>query len=390
MSKAKISFFPVGNGDMSLIRLADKHETSILIDINIRNAADDPDDDKCDVAKELRSRIKVDGKKRPYVDVFLLSHPDQDHCSGLLKHFYLGKLDDYPDDNKAHLEKRIVIREIWSSPMVFKRADRNHKLCDDAKAFNKEAKRRVKVNRENNFNVDDGDRILIMGEDEDGKTDDLGKILIKVDSRFNKIRGSSNKFFEALLLGPRSSEDDETDDLLSKNHSSVIVNFKIAGSETELDGCQFLTGGDAEVEIWERVWKKYESSKEDLEYDLMQAPHHCSWHTLSHESWSKSGGKAKVSGEARSALAQARKGASIVSSSQTIKEDQDPPCIGAKKEYLEILSPVSGKFHCTSEYPNEKSPKPLEFEVQEAGGISVIGALSAIPLITSTKAPRAG
>lgn len=83
---AKITFFQVGNGDMTLVRLADTSVTSILIDSNIRVAADDPDDETPDVASALRKRLLIDANLRPYVDVFLLSHPDQDHCRGLAKH----------------------------------------------------------------------------------------------------------------------------------------------------------------------------------------------------------------------------------------------------------------------------------------------------------------
>ncbi|MGV6851487.1 MAG: metallohydrolase [bacterium] len=389
MNNATTTFFPVDNGDMTLVRLADDEQTSIMIDVNIRQAADDEKDSTRDVAKDLRERLKKDGKGRPYVDVFLLSHPDKDHCTGLEKHFYLGKLEDYPDDKKTDKEKRIVIREIWSSPIVFRRASKNHTLCDDAKAFNTEAKRRVKANKENNFSVNDGDKILIMGEDNNGKTDELGKILVKVDQRFSKIRGKESSFFEALLIGPRPVEDDEGEELLSKNHSSVILNVKLAGSSSEKDGCKFLTGGDAEVEIWERVWSKYTNNASELEYDLMQAPHHCSWHTLSHDSWSDSD-DAKVSQDAKNALSQARQGASIVSSSKPIKDDKDPPCIGAKREYQGIVNDVGGKFHCTGEHPSEKAPKPLEFKVEATGGISVLNSVSGAAYITSHKAPRAG
>lgn len=387
---AKITFFPVDNGDMTLIRLVDGDKTSILVDINIREAADNPNDKTYDVAKALRGKLKKDNMGRPCVDVFLWSHPDQDHCRGIRKHFYLGPLEDYPDDDKPLGEKRIVIREIWSSPMVFRRASKNLTLTEDAKALNKEAKRRVKENKNRKFVVNDGDRIVIMGEDQNGKTDDLQQILVKVDQKFKKIRGKSNGHFEGLLLGPRPADDDEIEGLLTKNHSSVIVNMKLAGSAFNADGCKFLTGGDAEVEIWERVWAEYKSKSHELEYDLMQAPHHCSWHTLSHDSWSDSNAEAKVSEDARSALSQARSGASIVSSSKPIKKgDQDPPCIGAKQEYEDIVGDVGGIFHCTGEYPTESSTKPLEFEIKANGGIAVVSSASAAAIITSTKA-RAG
>jgi len=116
-----ITFFPVGNGDMTLIALADTAQTKILIDCNIRSSADDPEDSTRDVAADLRRRLRRDAQGRPYVDAFLLSHPDQDHCNGFAKHFYLGPLGDYPDDRKPDDQKRIIIREIWSSPMVFRR-----------------------------------------------------------------------------------------------------------------------------------------------------------------------------------------------------------------------------------------------------------------------------
>jgi len=85
-------------------------------------SADDPEDVTRDVAKDLRDRLKRDSKSRPYVDAFLLSHADWDHCRGITKHFYLGPPEEYPDDKKKDSEKRIFIREIWSSPLVFRRA----------------------------------------------------------------------------------------------------------------------------------------------------------------------------------------------------------------------------------------------------------------------------
>ena len=158
-----ITFFPVDCGDMTLIRFGDVDATTLLIDVNIRMDADDPEGEARDVAKDLRGQLKKDANGRPYIDAFLLSHPDQDHCRGLTRHFHLGPLSDYPDDKKDYKDKKIVIREMWSSPIVFRRASKNHTLCDDAKAFNTEARRRVKANRDGYFLVGEGDRIQIMG-----------------------------------------------------------------------------------------------------------------------------------------------------------------------------------------------------------------------------------
>ncbi len=82
----------------------------------------------------------------------------------------------------------------------------------------------------------------------------------------------------------------------------------------------------------------------------MIAPHHCSWHSLSYDSWSKCGEDAEGSEPARSALGQALKEARIISSScEILDDDNDPPCIRAKREYEDILESVGGHFHCLGE-----------------------------------------
>jgi hypothetical protein len=271
--------------------------------------------------------------------------------------------------------------------MVFRRASKNHPLCSDAKAFKKEAKRRIKVNEDNGFTVGDGDRILIMGEDENGKTDNLTPILIRSGEEFTGINGQASIYLTSLLLAPISKQDEETEDKLSKNCSSVIVNFKIKSSEFGSNISKLLTGGDAEVEIWERISEEYLTS--DLEYDLLLAPHHCSWRSLSHDSWSENGENAKVSAKARKALGQARYGALIISSSKPIvDDDNDPPCIRAKREYRSILG-SSGIFKCTGEEPTKAKPAPIELETT-GSGFKLAATLSAAAAVTSTSPPRAG
>jgi hypothetical protein len=63
------------------------------------------------------------------------------------------------------------------------------------------------------------------------------------------------------------------------------------------------------------LWDKHEDDAGVLEYELLQTPHHCSWHSLSHESWSELGDDAEVSERARSALSQVLDKGKIVASS---------------------------------------------------------------------------
>ncbi|MEE5105362.1 metallohydrolase [Pseudomonas alliivorans] len=387
---AKFTFFQVSNGDMTLVRLADFNVTSILIDCHIRGKADDPKDDTPDVGRALRERLLRDDKDRPYVDAFMLSHPDKDHCGGLSKHFWLGPPDQYPDDKKDRWEKRIIIRELWSSPLVFRRRSPNHTLCDDASAFNKEARRRVQYWRDHRWAAS-GNRIKIMGEDVDGKTDDLRAILVKSGEWFSDINGSSSSVFRAQLLAPAPHEDDAAlEEELTKNESSIVMNMHISPSQFSSKRTRFFVGGDAEVLIWERMWKRFEDDPETLAYDLLLAPHHCSWHTLSWDSWSGKGEDARVSQAARNALGQAKQGATIVSSSKKIVDDfNDPPCIRAKREYRSILRPVDGWFACT-----EENGSKGVFELESASDGTVIKAAVAVAAAATSAAaaaaPRAG
>jgi hypothetical protein len=352
----ELTFFSVGNGDMSLISLGDHARTKILIDCNIAEGSR--------AKEQLLDRLQRDERSRPYVDAFLISHPDEDHCRGLAKHFYLGPPEDYPDDAKPRTEKRILIRELWSSPMVFRRASQNHVLCADARALNAEARRRVRENQLHNFAADAGNRILILGDDKNGKTLGLQPIVVPTGSVFNRINRSSSLCFSARLLAPKPESDGEEEYQLSKNHSSVVLLVSLARTSGAALSCRFLTGGDAEVAIWDKIWEAYGADPDALAYDLLLSPHHCSWHSLSYDSWSALRDRAKLSSKAFAALSQIRANGIIVASSAAIiDDDNDPPCFGAKRVYSSIAARASGQFRCTGDTPS----KPLELAVTHSG-----------------------
>ena len=350
--------FKVDNGDMALVQLASG--CCLLVDIRIRSDADDPNGEAPDVGRQLRDRLETlgrDGEGRLYVDAFLLTHPDQDHVLGLREHFHLG-----PPDTWDERADKILIREMWSSPIVFRRADRKagHALCDDAEAWRAEARRRAKQFKAIGWAVD-GDRIKILGEDIDRKTEGLEAVLVRAGETFATIAGQFDSSFSAFLIAPMVADDDDEAERLSKNNSSVILNLTLIAA----DGgrARYLIGGDAEVAIWEAVHDRY--TADQLTYDVLIAPHHCSWHSLSWDSWSRYGEGARVSPKARAALAHAAAGATILASSVAVMDDDnDPPCIRARREYLAILKPVGGAFVCLGE---EVGDEPYELTVSRWG-----------------------
>ena len=349
MSHPSVEFFPVANGDMTLITT--KNEKRILIDCNFRQ----PSDEIVDVKEMLKNRLPRNDDNQLYLDVFLVTHPDQDHTRGFRELFHTGPVSDWNEKND-----KIVINEMWSSPRVFRRASRkpkddgtaNNTLTDDAKAINTEAKRRANLYKENGSVGSAGDQIVILTEDEDGKTEGLEGIVAELYSDLTSKSSMDDSSLSTVLLGPADKQDvAEEEDVLSKNDSSAIIQFQLTDNEYQENF--FLNGGDAGVKCWELLYKNLETANrlDDLKYHVLQAPHHCSWRSLSEDSESKSEDP-KVSKDAKNALGQACEDAIIVSSSRPFGEET-PPSKLAKEEYLDILDDVDGEFLMVSDQKDD-------------------------------------
>lgn len=360
MASSTLTVFPVGskNGGMILLKLNDIDKTTVLIDCSI---GDELIADYCDVNQELKQRLPLDSKGRPYVDAFILTHRHDDHVKGFQKHFHLGPLDEYKDDDE---ERKIIVRELWSTYLFWKPSSINYSLCEDAKAFNKEMKRRVKLYEDNGCIQSEGDRAIIIGKDPDGKTDDLTEINYDIEDSFTKINGRDiSTKISGFILGPiEKQEGEEEEDFTNKNRQSIILQLIV--SQNEYDN-KILITGDAECLVWDTLWDKYKSDSSRLEYDILLAPHHCSWHSLSYDSQSQDENPT-VCENAKNALSQKMESAFIVSQSKIIKDsDEDPPSEAAKSEYVDIVG--KNQFYCTNEYPDKKKPEPLEFNLTGYG-----------------------
>ncbi|MCK4664696.1 MAG: hypothetical protein KAT68_17635 [Bacteroidales bacterium] len=347
MSLSKITFYPVGNGGMTYLQLNDSEKISILIDMNIRSAVDNENNDEYyDVSSHLRENLKENSDGRPYVDYFILTHNDDDHINGLKKHFHLGSIEEYQDPNNDE-EAKIIINEIWGTSRFWKRASDDNKLSDDAKAFNKEMKRRVSLFEKNSEIQEDGDKVTIIGIDPESKTDDLDEIVIEIGEYLNIL----DKKLNINILGPiEQQEDEEDDDFVKSNRNSIILQISV--TEQEYDN-EILITGDTDVFVWENMKKMY-NSENVLDYDIMLAPHHCSRHSVGRLIESSF----EESTDAIDALNNCNEGAFIISHSKPIKDnDDDPPSQDAKDIYTSIVA--NDHFLCTEEYPKEKDVAPI-------------------------------
>lgn len=360
MANSTVTYFPVGekNGGMTLIKLNDTGNTTILIDCSI---GDEPIAGHCDVNQELRDKLPTDSDKRPYVDAFILTHRHDDHVKGFINHFHTGSLNDYDDQAD---EKKIVIREMWSSHNFWKPSSERYNLCENAKSFNREMKRRVDLFKKKKAIQPDGDRAIVIGKDPEGKTDDLGDINYDIGDTFTKINNIDiSSKLEGFILSPIGQQESEDDECFTdKNRQSVVMQLTIIQGQYRN---KLMIAADAECLVWETLWDSYKNDKEKLEYDILAAPHHCSWHSLSYDSQSECEDP-KVCKDAKEALSQKKDGAFIVSQSKIIKDsDEDPPSQAAKDEYVEIIG--ENQFLCTNEHPDNKKPEPIEFNLTGDG-----------------------
>lgn len=365
---AVITYFPVGNGDTSLIHLSDK--TDIIIDCNITQASGDEEDKtRYDVHDHLLKELKKLEGKTPHVDTFILTHPDQDHCRGFSEVFYSGAPAKYSSEDKK--EGRILIDELWFTPRIFSKAE---ELCDDALTFKKEADRRMLLYTERSASSNQpGNRLRIIGSSELEEVVGLKEIVSNPGETLNRINGSNKDDFSFFIHAPFKEDTDSK--YKERNLTSVVLQARFDMPNQERAVLAFF-GGDAGCEVWENILNR--SDDDTLEWDLFMAPHHCSWSYFSREAYKDN----KIPSEkCIELLNKKREGAIIVASCKPIRDDDDnPPHYAAYEEYVDVVG--KEKFFETMKNPND----PLMFRVTDKGPQKIEGATSSV--IASSAAIR--
>lgn len=340
-----IVFWPVGTGDSVTICI--DAENVMHIDLHHLVAADDDEDPREPIVDRLVKLLPKRDKK-PYLSLFVLTHPDKDHCLGF-----------------KELREKVTIGEIWFTPRIF--FEHKGDLCDDAQDFVKEAKRRVKKTIEKEGAVGSGDYVRIIGyhsllEDDEykGFPEDL------ITRPGNSITGFDGEdrsdVFDAFVHAPiREDEGDQ-----ERNETSVGLRVEV--KEGEHTG-QALLLGDLSYPSIRRIFDETKRHENDdkLNWDVFLAPHHCS----------KSVMYFKGEGEEEATLKQdilddieaaAEEIGFIIASCDPIpstnESGDNPPHAKAKQRYEEI---APNGFLCTGEHPNEKNPEPIVFEVTAEG-----------------------
>jgi hypothetical protein len=337
-----IIFWPVGTGDTTTVVI--DPDTVLQIDLRHVEGAEDDEDPRVAIIDVLVALLPEGDDGRPYLAAFGATHLDLDHIKGF-----------------AELLKRVTIGDLWFTPRVLWAQDQDE-LCEDANAFVAEAKRRIE-NMKEQGEVGSGDRIRIIGYSDDLAEhkdiyEDLPEQSVTVPgAEFHSIDGIDHSdAFRAFVHAP-FKQDAEAD----RNDTSFALQITLTDGDMT---ARALLLGDLAYPGVKRILER--SGAEDLEFDVLLAPHHCS----------KSVTYGKDDGETEDTLKQqllddledaAREGAHIVASADPIPavdiDKANPPHRLAADHYKEIVD--AGQFLVTGDY----APEPIVFEPGESGAI---------------------
>lgn len=333
-------FWPVGTGDSTTIVVDE--ETVMQVDLHHLGESDDDDSKRVPIIDELE-RLLPERDGEPYLAVFALTHPDQDHCRGF-----------------ADVLERIQVGELWFTPRVFREYKTD--LCDDAIAFQDEANRRVSKTISQGGDVASGDRVRIIGYDDLLQEDNYSgfpesRLTIPGNSVEELDGRDVSGLFRGFIHAP--FKDDSTGD---RNDTSLAIQVGLS-SGGGLGRALML--GDLCYPTVRKIFTR--SDDDDLEWNVMLAAHHCSKSVMY---WSdEENGEEELKRDLLDDMDDASGSPGYVVASSdpvpaTDEEGANPPHAKAKRRYEEI---VANDFLCTQEHPSEEDPQPIVFEVDEDG-----------------------
>jgi len=340
LPKKGLTHWPVGNGDSTTIVVRD-NELVMQVDLKHMEKSDDDNEQTWPVIDHLvRTLPKKDGK--PYLAVFVLTHPDKDHIQGF-----------------KELNEKVLIGELWHTPRIFRDFEKEAPLCEDALAFRKEARHRANVMKDKGAAVVSGDRVRVIGHDDIMAEEPYCSIpqsaRTSPGTSVNILDGVNVEgTFNAFIHSP-FKEDQDAD----RNDTSLTMQVHLVEGSMDL---KVLLFGDIAYKTLRLIFDKTKDSDNEqfLEWDILLAPHHCSKAAMYVDDVVKEDILDYLRNYKRTDPH------IIASCHNTYDKPNRPPHSKARKRYEGVVDKTD-HFIGTQEYPSKKETEPVVFELDASG-----------------------
>ncbi|MDO9528119.1 MAG: hypothetical protein Q7J27_03060 [Syntrophales bacterium] len=372
--KMTITFYPVGNGDTSLIRNDDgKH---LLIDYNNISEAESDNDDRIFLEDEINEKLKGVN-----LDVLMITHAHDDHYRGFSDFFWLNCTEKYQSNER----KKVV--ELWVPDAIIWDTG----LKGEEELLRREARFRL---------LDEKKGIIVFGESDSLKEfiNDSGKATYNEVKHLIKKPGETiSKFsgFDIFIHSPHSwvTENEE-----NKNNKCIVIqiDFRIdSGSVTKV-----IFGSDAESNAWDSIYTstKNNNNLDKIEFDVFKLSHHCSYTALNMDEkgdqiTEPTKNIKKIFEEHGNDKCKLIASCNPIPSKED-REDSGPPHYQAAEYYRKIRDEKGGNFEVTMQQPRgTRNINPVIIEITKYGPrfdkLAAMGTIGS-GRITQTKSERQG
>lgn len=369
----KITFFPIGNADTTLIRLASGKNI-------IWDYANMQGEKYCDLPAELNKRITSD-----YYDVGCFTHGDLDHTKGAGTYFYFRHATKYQSGSRKK------INDLWipAALLLENRSD----LCEDANIIKAEAKYRFLIEKKDVKVFSKPAALKDWVESQGVKFADVAQLVVDAGKCVPGWEDKHKHGVEFFVHSPfKGHVDDVT--VIDRNCAAIVVQAVFNNSrETKL-----LLGSDINSDVWKdivKVTRYHKVNIDRLNWDILHTSHHCSYKSINEQE--KGDRKTKPISETKWLYEEkSTEGCKIIIPSDPIpavydNENSEPVHRQAYNYYKEDVSDKKkGEVVVTMEFPSKSNPEPLEITIGDNGAEIVKSNPSAAVYVKRDQSPRVG
>lgn len=372
---AEILFFPLGNADTTLVKLADTRR--VLFDFADVSKAEGSTI-TIDLAEAIRNDLRAAGQGA--LSVLCITHLDEDHCFGFGDAFWLKS------ESSRQGANRIKFDEMWVPAAAIIETNLE---TESAKLVQKEARHRLLAGQ--GIKVFSGPKTLDDWLRRHGHSlETRASSILHAGDTVPGFSTDGPERVEFFIHCPLTWVQDDDGEVVRNEHSIVLqAAFLEGGRKTRM-----LLGSDVDSNTLSEIVESTQrhGNDERLEWDVLKLFHHCSYKALNcndrgaekTEPVEKVAWLIEEQGQPRS---------KVISPSEpipkkgSVADNDQPPHRQAAAYYRELQASRNGQFLVTME---DSPKKALGLSIGAFGVSQILAAPAAAGSEITSKPTRAG